>query len=378
MTSGRRLFLGTMPLLALGFTEFADSLHSASPLKVADEDALKFWLYGIGIPKEQISAAGAYTKAGAQASINREPIFLHYDENEKVLVPGDQISPKALLPSGDARVDFQLQRLRFNADDEHQFAKYQSGGIYMDMQQHPELASSSTEGGLIQVAASIFSAFFPKVKKAASESGKSGSSKSAKNKKQEDDQPSAPIAAGQAVALQQGGQSQTLSLKNGSGKAMFVAFVKDRRKSAFGEFIQAVVGSGTSSYSPLLAIPFMAAPALTAIRAIVANLQIDGGNQAVIMQSVPVNLAATVTAMGAAQDVLPVRSGSYIAVPQEHGSLIKSQLDKLKIVKGFLVPKDIDELDVNDDVVSKAVPGVSYLTLGVTVSKTTKGASCTG
>jgi len=374
----RRTFVGSVPLMALGFEGLIETLRAEKAITPADEHALNFWIDVIGIPEGSITSAGtAYRKghktAGGETSINREPIFLHWDEDQKTLIPVGEIAKTKLLPDGDAQVDVTMDRLRLNSEDEGHFASFASGGIYMDMQQHPELAASGGSD-FTKMASSVFSAFFPK---SGGKTGGSGNKKRASVGNGFLANPTTPAsgAAGHPVPLQQQSQAQSLVLPKGAGKAMFVAFVKDRRQSVFGQFISAVAGSNTSSYSQLLSIPFLASPALGAIRAIVANLQLSGGNQAVVMQSAPLNIAATQSVLADLQNAIPMRTGSYIALPQEHGSAIKDQMGKLKIVKGYLVDKSIDPMDLNDDLVAAQVPGVSYLTLGVTAKKSEKG-SC--
>jgi hypothetical protein len=56
------------------------------------------------------------------------------DEDEKTLVVADELPRQKLMASGDAQVDFQLQRLRLSNSDRSQFEKYTSGGIYFDFQ----------------------------------------------------------------------------------------------------------------------------------------------------------------------------------------------------------------------------------------------------
>jgi hypothetical protein len=66
-----------------------------------------------------------------------------------------------------------------------------------------------------------------------------------------------------------------------------------------------------------------------------------------------------------------LRTGQYIAIPQEQASAMKDQLTKLKIMDGFLVPNEATPLDVYD-AVPQTAPGISYLSLTVGVSPVTK------
>jgi hypothetical protein len=82
------------------------------------------------------------------------------------------------------------------------------------------------------------------------------------------------------------------------------------------------------------------------------------------------DIAATTPAFSSSNNPLPIRNGSYIVIPREHGPLIKPQLSKVKIMNGFLVPKDATDLDITPDLVQQLIPGLTYLSLGVNVKKT--------
>ena len=103
------------------------------------------------------------------------------------------------------------------------------------------------------------------------------------------------------------------------------------------------------SNSPILsAIPFlsashMATSALTNIRSIVGNMQIEGGSQVWILQSPPVDVAATVEALSKRPDALRLRTGTYIAVPKAPIlSALTGKLTDMRVMDGFLVPAKTD------------------------------------
>ena len=397
MKSNRRAFVLGTPLGALVFFDQLigpASLASAATrtAAAADPAALDFWINGMGLSPTAIPSAPSGStgqKSGRQAGpggdFSREPIFLHYDEKEQALVTSDQIDRKALLDSGDAEVDFQLQRLRLNSQDERHFARYASGGIYLEMAQQAKSgtpaqeavkASSGLNDEIIQFASSIFGAFFPgSGKKPSGGKASSNSTPAGKNSKsflpESGSSANSETKAGTAIPLQTPRQAQSLPLPNGFGRVAFCAFAKDPRRSAFGQFVAALTSSAgdPTSYTQLLSLPLMATGALTAIRAVVANLQLQGGNQEVLMQSPPMDIAATAMALSASNDPLPIRKGMYIAVPREHGPLLKPELKKYKIMNGFLVPKDATDLDVTPDLVASVLPGVTYLSLGIGVKR---------
>jgi hypothetical protein len=69
------------------------------------------------------------------------------------------------------------------------------------------------------------------------------------------------------------------------------------------------------------------------------------------------------------QDPMPLPSGYYVMVPQEHQDELNSELPNLTVQNGFLVHKDAAQTDDLTTRASKAVPGVSYATLRMYCSK---------
>jgi len=106
---------------------------------------------------------------------------------------------------------------------------------------------------------------------------------------------------------------------------------------------------------------------LNAVRSLVGNLQAHGENQQWIMMSPPIDVATTKESAQSSPDALRLRPGSYVLIPKSHSDAIKGQLDQLKVMDGFLVPKSTKSpLEVYDAYPS-AAPGVSYITLSVGV-----------
>ena len=63
-----------------------------------------------------------------------------------------------------------------------------------------------------------------------------------------------------------------------------------------------------------------------------------------------------------------IRSGNYFAVPKSQISAMKGRLTGLKMVDGFLVPKEATALDTYD-AAPNVLAEVTYLSLSTTVSK---------
>jgi hypothetical protein len=295
-------------------------------------------------------------------------------------MPADQIPSQKMHPFTDAKLDFQLVRMRLNPTDHKQFENFTSGGIYLDFQQgQPQ----SVYGEMVSLATTTFSAIFPGAKSGASASksgGKSGSSSSASAASKS---PAAAPAAGAAgtagtaaaavtIPLQAAKQSQSITLPGGLGKHSFACFAKDPRKTLFGSFVDVmskVVNSPMVSYLPLMSLPVVGSAGLAGIKGLVGSLQGEGGQQQWILQSPPVDVTATVDGSKASPEALRLRSGSYIVIPKEHSAALKDQLGKLKILDGFLVPKEATSMDVFD-AAPETAQMVSYISLKVSVANT--------
>jgi hypothetical protein len=377
----RDLLLGGPAFLGFPIVEALQAqTPNAAPV---DQDVVNFWVRGMGVPANTI-VGGERTRGRqpgpAVSDYGREPLFLHHDPESNSLITTDQIAPNKLLASGGTDVTFQLVRMRLNGADDARFKDYSSGGIYVDLQQSSSSAQTSVLQDIENLASSLFSAVFPQGGKSAG--GKSpkdktsdtSSSSSKKNKGNQFFSPQQAAAAsgsgsGTAVPLQQAKQAQFISLPNGIGMTSFACFAKDRKKTLFGKFVDVfgeLAASPMLSYLPMLSLPAVGASTLNAVRSLVGNLQSHGQNQQWIMMSTPTNVATTAKGVESSPDAIRLRAGNYVLIPKEQSDAIKNQLSKLKVLDGFLVPKEAGALDVYDAYPS-AAPGVSYITLTVGV-----------
>jgi hypothetical protein len=366
--------MGT-PLAAFALAQFDEEAFSQTSNADAPSDVVDFWVRDMGVPAHMVlggeTTRGRRAAAGPETSnLAREPLFLLYDPDEGALIPADQIPSAKMHPFTDAKMDFQLVRMRLNPADHQQFENYTSGGIYLDFQQgQPQ----SIFGEMVSLATTSFSAIFPGAKTGAKSGAKSGASSGASKS------PAAPAAAAAAPAasipLQAAKQSQSLTLPGGLGKTSFACFAKDPRKTLFGSFVDVmskVVNSPLVSYLPLMSFPVVGSMGLAGIKGLVGSLQGQGGQQQWILQSPPMDVTATVDGSKASPEALRLKSGSYIVIPKEHSAALKDQLGKLKILDGFLVPKEATSLDVFD-AAPQTAQAVSYISLQVAVTNTKGG-----
>src|ERR1035437_4796876 len=378
MKKNRRGFLVGTPLAALALAQFDEEAFSQTSNAGAPPDVVDFWVRDMGVPAHMVlggeTTRGRRAQAGPETSnLAREPLFLLYDPEEGSLMPADQIPSAKMHPFTDAKLDFQLVRMRLNPEDHKQFENFTSGGIYLDFQQgQPQ----SMFGEMLSLATTSFSAIFPGARSGAggSKSGAKGGSSSS-GRAASKSPAATPAAAGAAIPLQAAKQSQSLTLPGGMGKHSFACFAKDPRKTLFGSFVDVmskVVNSPLVSYLPLMSFPVVGSMGLAGSKGLVGSLQGQGGQQQWILQSPPLDVTATVDGSKAFPEALRLRSGSYIVIPKEHSAAIKDQLGKLKILDGFLVPKEATSLDVFD-AAPQTAQMVSYISLQVAVTNTKGG-----
>lgn len=340
----RRAFLLQSSLSPLMLAQTAASSEPV-PRDVAD-----FWINKVGLSPDSTGRTGVMSAGAARTGLHRhdpgaavagygqEPLFLYVDMEQNKLVPASELPATKLLPPGDATVDIRLTRLRLNEEDQGRFDKFQSGGVYLDLEQ-----KTTTPDAVASLTWSMLSAIFPAAKTSAPR----------------------PTAA----APQQPGALQTISLPDGAGSATFCCFLKDRRRSPFGRIADAfldLTNQATPDIMPLLLLPALAAPAIKAVRSLVFNLQAHGG-QDWLFQDSPIPLVCT-AAPAAPPEAIRLRTGHYIVIPKSQSALLKGSLTDLKVVDGFLVPKSAGVLDVFDAAPVTA-KGISYLSLYVNAKK---------
>ncbi|HXB68581.1 MAG TPA: hypothetical protein VNY05_10075 [Candidatus Acidoferrales bacterium] len=392
MSVDRRDFLmeASAALLGFGgFTEIALAQTPQSQVKV-DTDVVDFWVRSMGLAPNTV-IGGSRTRGRQQngpslSDLGREPLFLHYDPEQEALITTDQIKVGKLAESGDTDVQFQMVRMRLNGDDDRQFRSYSSLGMYVDFQQAAKPQMSVTDYIGDAASAAISAAFPPAGKSGGGKAqsgggkdnsgGKSGPAGKGKGKNFLPDMAADDAGTGSSIPLQAASQSQSFSLTGGAGRHSFACFAKDKHKSLFGQFVSVfstLANSAAASYLPLLSMPVIGPPALAAIRSLMANLQAHGGDQQWIMMSPPVDLVTTQEGAKGNPGAMLFPSGNYIMIPKAHSAAMKGELNKLKVLDGFLVPKEAGPLEVYD-AHAGAAPGVSYISVSVGVQPSKKGA----
>jgi hypothetical protein len=124
-------------------------------------------------------------------------------------------------------------------------------------------------------------------------------------------------------------------------------------------------------YSAIVAPFFGFAPlAIPALRVFTTLLGAVFNHEAVIMNSMPMQILATQDATKNAHDSSSVKvvSGDFIAVPTNQTSILKDAMSKLRVVNGWLVHQDADKnVPVEQRAVDPRIPEITYLTISLTV-----------
>jgi hypothetical protein len=124
-------------------------------------------------------------------------------------------------------------------------------------------------------------------------------------------------------------------------------------------------------YSSIVAPFFGFAPiAIPALRAFTTLLGAVFNHEAVIMNSMPLQVLATQDAKKNPHDSSSVKivSGDFIAVPINQTATLKGAMDKLRVVEGWLVHQDSSkDVPPEQRAADPRIPEISYLTMSFTV-----------
>jgi hypothetical protein len=157
-------------------------------------------------------------------------------------------------------------------------------------------------------------------------------------------------------------------LKGGSGRmALNVRAVRQNER------LKAALDKGVN-YASIVAPFFGFAPiAIPALRAFTQLLGAVFNHEAVIMNSLPVQLIATQSALkgplSPGQVKIVKGAGDYIAVPDNQTDILKDQMGKLRVQQGYLVHQDTPtslplEQRAQD---TKRLPNVTYVGMSMHV-----------
>jgi hypothetical protein len=123
--------------------------------------------------------------------------------------------------------------------------------------------------------------------------------------------------------------------------------------------------------APLVALPAISVPA---IKAFTSFYNILVQNAGFIINSPLKDVVASYDAVDSGNmhaDALKLVTGQYVIVPASSTDAISAQMDSLKMLNGYLVPKTIANNADPLTVAKAALPGVTYATLKVSVQSAT-------
>jgi hypothetical protein len=159
--------------------------------------------------------------------------------------------------------------------------------------------------------------------------------------------------------------SNHVILPGGSGRmALNVRAVSENHR------LQTVLDKSVA-YSSIVAPFFGFAPlAIPALRAFTTLLGAVFNHESVVMNSLPYQVLATQDAFRRGRDSSSVKiiAGDYIAVPSKHAADLRDQMEKLRVVNGWLVHQDGDKnLPPEMRAMDSKIPEITYMSLNVTV-----------
>jgi hypothetical protein len=128
---------------------------------------------------------------------------------------------------------------------------------------------------------------------------------------------------------------------------------------------------GAGVAAPLVSLPAISVPA---IKAFTSFYNILVQNAGFIINSPLKDVVASYDAVDSGNmhaDALKLLTGQYLIAPASSTSTISAQMDNLKMLNGYLVPKSIPNNADPVTVAQSALPGVTYATLKVSVQPAT-------
>ncbi len=158
-------------------------------------------------------------------------------------------------------------------------------------------------------------------------------------------------------------------LPNAEGKLALNLTLPDRHSLLHKMISYGLQGAGIAA--PLVSLPAISVPA---IKAFTSFYNILVQNAGFIINSPLKDVVASYDAVDSGNmhaDALKLLTGQYVIVPASSTTAISAEMDNLKMLNGYLVPKSIANNADPMTIAQNALPGVTYATLKVSVQPAT-------
>ena len=160
---------------------------------------------------------------------------------------------------------------------------------------------------------------------------------------------------------------QSMRLPGGTGRWAF-NFTLQGKESLFSQILREA-STEIGRFSPVIGLPAISVGALSAFTSFYAMVHPPSSKS--VFQHMPVDVFATAPAWTSRTSSvgLPLTSGDYVLVPASQYDKMKSELPKLELQQGFVVPKNTPADDVLNVAADPAkVPDVTYVTVTAQVT----------
>jgi hypothetical protein len=305
-------------------------------------DAHEFW-------DSFFDSVGPQTKGGPKPSLeaqDRKVQYIHYGQNGLRYV--NDVKPDELLDyDGDVMVSASLGQFRPGADDHTLLQSVKSSQLRVDFVQ-----TKSFMNVLAPMAWAALAVF-------------------------------AHDKPGKLPSLEQLGYKapnyvngiQRVLLPGGTGKfAVNVSTLKP--ESALHKILKIVVPMAMA-VAPVLNLPAISIPVLKTFTELYLGPDSER-RTTFLLNSLPAQWTATQQARSDPDlevENLPLVSGNYVMVPQAHAEELGKDLSKLDWQSGYLVPKDASQSESLATRAQQVIPGVTYVSMRLTVTKVQPGAA---
>ncbi len=344
--SSRREFLGTA-MISAGALPFIETFCSDQFLALAqssdefDHSVVNFWTQEVRKPYEAFQN-GVALKGGPAY----HPGFAYYAGPGSFLA-SSEIPTDDLPATGQVSVSLRVERFRPSDSSRELFHDAQSGSLRLDVKQ---------------------TAALPSLQEALAWTAVAGLLPKQKNPFQDLD--NLKFDTGTAW-----GQLQEVPLSNGLGFWAWNFFLK-KKESLLGKIIDLfrTVDKAAPLFFPLLGLPAIALTALGAVDKLMGYLQASG-NSNWLFKSADTPVFATKDGQKAIGQGLPLKTGHYLVMPEDHMADFGADREKLDLIDGYLVPIGTDKFSLIP-AASKQILSVDYLSVYVRV-KSAQGQKAT-